>query len=37
MATPEFKSNPNGFPVDPERLLKGRQAGQDLGRLVWEQ
>jgi catechol 2,3-dioxygenase-like lactoylglutathione lyase family enzyme len=36
MATPEFKSNPNGFPVDPERLLKDRQAGQDLSKMVWE-
>ena len=36
MATPEFKSNPNGFPLDPEWLLAGRQAGRDLSTMVWE-
>jgi catechol 2,3-dioxygenase-like lactoylglutathione lyase family enzyme len=36
MATPEFKSNPNGFPIDPERLLEGQKAGWDLGKMVWE-
>ncbi|MFD4552983.1 VOC family protein [Streptomyces sp. NPDC058469] len=36
MATEEFRSDPNGFPLDPERLLKGREAGRDLSALVWE-
>jgi catechol 2,3-dioxygenase-like lactoylglutathione lyase family enzyme len=36
MATDEFKTNPNGFPVDPERLLDGRKAGRDLNEMVWE-
>jgi catechol 2,3-dioxygenase-like lactoylglutathione lyase family enzyme len=37
MATPEFKSNPNGFPLDPERLLEGQKIGRDLNEMVWEQ
>jgi catechol 2,3-dioxygenase-like lactoylglutathione lyase family enzyme len=36
MATPEFKSNPNGFPVDPDELLAVRKAGGDLNELVWK-
>jgi catechol 2,3-dioxygenase-like lactoylglutathione lyase family enzyme len=36
MATPEFKSNPNGFRVDPEGLLEGQRAGRDLNEMVWE-
>jgi len=36
MATPGFKSNPNGFPIDPEGLLAGRTAGRDLDEMVWE-
>jgi catechol 2,3-dioxygenase-like lactoylglutathione lyase family enzyme len=36
MATDAFKNNPNGFPLDPERLLDGRRAGRDLSELVWE-
>jgi catechol 2,3-dioxygenase-like lactoylglutathione lyase family enzyme len=36
MATPEFKSNPNGFPVDPEKLLEGRKAGRDLYEMIWD-
>jgi catechol 2,3-dioxygenase-like lactoylglutathione lyase family enzyme len=36
MATPEFKSNPNGFRIDPEELLQGRKAGRDLSEMVWE-
>jgi catechol 2,3-dioxygenase-like lactoylglutathione lyase family enzyme len=36
MATPEFKSNPNGFPLDPEKLIEGRKAGRDLSEMVWE-
>jgi catechol 2,3-dioxygenase-like lactoylglutathione lyase family enzyme len=36
MATDEFKSNPNGFPLDPERLLAGARAGRDLGEMLWE-
>jgi len=36
MATPEFKTNPNGFPIDPERLLEGQKAGRDLSTMVWE-
>ena len=36
MDTPEFKTNPNGFPVDPERLIEGQRAGRDLHELVWQ-
>jgi catechol 2,3-dioxygenase-like lactoylglutathione lyase family enzyme len=36
MATPEFKTNPNGFSVDPEGLLEGRKAGRDPNEMVWE-
>ena len=36
MATDEFKSNPNGFPLDPERLAAGAQAGRNLSELIWE-
>jgi catechol 2,3-dioxygenase-like lactoylglutathione lyase family enzyme len=36
MATDEFRSNPNGFPLDPERLLKGREFGRNLNELIWE-
>jgi catechol 2,3-dioxygenase-like lactoylglutathione lyase family enzyme len=36
MATPEFRTNPNGFPIDPERLLEGQKAGRDLSKMVWE-
>jgi catechol 2,3-dioxygenase-like lactoylglutathione lyase family enzyme len=36
MATPEFRRNPGGFPIDPERLLEGQDAGRDLTALVWE-
>jgi catechol 2,3-dioxygenase-like lactoylglutathione lyase family enzyme len=36
MATDAFRSNPNGFPLDPERLAAGRQAGRKLGELIWE-
>jgi catechol 2,3-dioxygenase-like lactoylglutathione lyase family enzyme len=36
MATEEFKNNPNGFPLDPERLLTGAAAGQDLNELIWQ-
>jgi len=36
MATPEFKRNPNGFPVDPEELLAGQKSGRDLNEMVWK-
>jgi hypothetical protein len=36
MATNEFKSNPNGFPLDPERLVASRHAGRDLREMIWE-
>ena len=36
MATDEFKSNPNGFPLDPERLVASRHAGRDLREMIWE-
>jgi catechol 2,3-dioxygenase-like lactoylglutathione lyase family enzyme len=36
MATDEFKNNPNGFPLDPERLVAGRLAGRDLSEMLWE-
>jgi catechol 2,3-dioxygenase-like lactoylglutathione lyase family enzyme len=36
MATDEFKNNPNGFPLDPERLVAGRRSGLDLSEMIWE-
>jgi hypothetical protein len=36
MATDAFKSNPNGFPLDPELLAKAAKSGRDLSELVWE-
>jgi hypothetical protein len=36
MATPQFRNNPSGFPVDPERLLEGHKAGRDMNAMVWE-
>jgi hypothetical protein len=36
MATDEFKRNPNGFSLDPERLIAGRKEGRDVHELVWE-
>ena len=36
MATDEFKSNPNGFPLDPERLVASRRSGGDLSEMIWE-
>jgi catechol 2,3-dioxygenase-like lactoylglutathione lyase family enzyme len=36
MATDEFKSNPEGFPLDPERLVASRHAGCDLREMIWE-
>ncbi|MEV7344447.1 VOC family protein [Streptomyces sp. NPDC093544] len=36
MATDAFKSNPNGFPLDPEQLAKGAGAGRNLSELIWE-
>ena len=36
MATDEFKNNPNGFPLDPERLATGERAGDDLSELIWQ-
>ncbi|MFC8826030.1 VOC family protein [Streptomyces sp. NPDC057137] len=35
MATDAFKNNPNGAPLDPERLMAGRDAGEDLNELIW--
>jgi len=32
MATDEFKTNPNGFPLDPERLVASRRSGRNLSR-----
>ncbi|HET6297472.1 MAG TPA: VOC family protein [Kribbella sp.] len=34
MATDEFKSNPNGFPLDPDRLAAAEEA--DLSELIWQ-
>ena len=36
MATDEFKSNPNGFPLDPDRLAAAAQASGNLSELIWE-
>ncbi|MFE5022212.1 VOC family protein [Streptomyces sp. NPDC056656] len=36
MATDAFKSNPNGFPLDPERLAAGAQAGRSLSEMIWQ-
>jgi len=36
MATDEFRSNPNGFPLDPDRLAAAAQAGENLSELIWE-
>jgi catechol 2,3-dioxygenase-like lactoylglutathione lyase family enzyme len=36
MATDEFKHNPNGFPLDPERLAAEQKAGRNLSELIWE-
>ena len=36
MATDEFRSNPNGFLLDPERLAVAAQAGGNLSELIWE-
>jgi catechol 2,3-dioxygenase-like lactoylglutathione lyase family enzyme len=36
MATAQFRNNPNGFPIDPERLLEGQKSGRDLNEMVWE-
>jgi catechol 2,3-dioxygenase-like lactoylglutathione lyase family enzyme len=36
MATDEFRSNPNGSPLDPERLAAAAQAGGNLSELIWE-
>jgi catechol 2,3-dioxygenase-like lactoylglutathione lyase family enzyme len=35
-ATEEFKNNPNGFPLDPERLAAAARSGGDLSELIWE-
>lgn len=35
-ATEEFKNNPNGFPLDPERLAAAAHAGENLSKLIWE-
>jgi catechol 2,3-dioxygenase-like lactoylglutathione lyase family enzyme len=35
MATDEFKHNPNGFPLDPERLVANRRSGRDLREIIW--
>jgi catechol 2,3-dioxygenase-like lactoylglutathione lyase family enzyme len=36
MATDEFRRNPNGFPLDPERLATAAAAGGTLSELIWE-
>jgi catechol-2,3-dioxygenase len=36
MATDEFRNNPNGTPLDPERLAAGEKAGRSLTELIWE-
>jgi hypothetical protein len=36
MATDEFKNNPNGFPLDPERLITSRRSGRNLSEMIWE-
>ncbi|MEV8388948.1 MULTISPECIES: VOC family protein [unclassified Streptomyces] len=36
MGSPAFRRDPNGFPLDPERLAEARRAGGSLGELIWE-
>jgi catechol 2,3-dioxygenase-like lactoylglutathione lyase family enzyme len=36
MATDEFKNNPNGFPLDPERLVASQRSGRVLSEMLWE-
>jgi catechol 2,3-dioxygenase-like lactoylglutathione lyase family enzyme len=36
MGTDEFKNNPNGIPLDPERLAAGEKAGRNLSELIWQ-
>jgi len=36
MATDAFRVNPNGAPLDPERLAAGEKAGEDLSALIWQ-
>jgi len=36
MATDEFKSNPNGFPLDPERLAASRRSGRNHSEMSWD-
>jgi catechol-2,3-dioxygenase len=36
MASNEFKNNPNGFPLDPERLVAGQRSGRELREMIWE-
>jgi hypothetical protein len=36
MAGDEFKNNPNGFPLDPERLLAHRDSRRELQEMIWE-
>jgi catechol-2,3-dioxygenase len=36
MSGDEFKNNPNGFPLDPERLVAGQRSGRELREMIWE-
>jgi catechol 2,3-dioxygenase-like lactoylglutathione lyase family enzyme len=36
MATEAFRSNPNGFPLDPQHLSDGEAAGRNLTEMIWE-
>jgi catechol 2,3-dioxygenase-like lactoylglutathione lyase family enzyme len=36
MATDEFKRNPSGFKLDPERLAAVGRSGGNLSELIWE-
>jgi hypothetical protein len=37
MSSDKFKNNPNGFTLDPERLVAGQRSGRKLSEMIWEQ
>jgi catechol 2,3-dioxygenase-like lactoylglutathione lyase family enzyme len=37
MSSDKFKNNPNGFTLDPERLVAGQRSGRELSEMIWEQ
>jgi catechol 2,3-dioxygenase-like lactoylglutathione lyase family enzyme len=36
MASDAFRNNPNGFPLDPERLVARRRSGHELHDMIWQ-